>query len=325
MKKEAVRYLIAFAVLLLLTLSLVVACAQPDLILPPTPPEPPAQPTAASDNQTPEEPPPVSEAENEDEDEWYMTGTFSGERNDTIPSFHIYGTEWRITWTIDAENLEDATFKLVICLEDAPYTVWHTVYSSSDSSGDVNYILFPGDKRDFFIKVTAQNLRQWNIVVEDNASAATSYPVRITYIRYRGTVYPSDPEEGVCYERVEPDEYVVIKNISECYVDVTGWVLKNMNKLHPTFTFPSCVMVPGGIIRVYTDEINPETGGYRFGYTPAYTFLEPTGGLSFNWGPGDIWSNDKADIAVLYDALGNEVSRKSYTLPMKINEAVASE
>jgi hypothetical protein len=325
MKKEAVRYLIiAFAVLLLLTLSLVVACAQPDLILPPTPPEPPpAQPTAASDNHTPEGPPPVSEAANEDE--WYTTGTFSGEGDDTIPSFHIYGTEWRITWAIDAENLEDATFKLVVYLENAPYTIWHTVYSSSDSSGDVNYILFPGDKRDFFIKVTAQNLRQWNIIVEDSASAATSYPVRITYIRYRGTVYPSEPEKCICYERVEPDEYVVIKNISECYVDVTGWVLKNTNKLYPTFTFPSCVMVPGGIIRVYTDEIHPETGGYRFAYTPAYTFLELTGGLSFNWGPGDIWSNDKPDIAVLYDALGNEVSRKSYTLPMKISGAVASE
>jgi hypothetical protein len=324
MKNEAIRYLIAFTVLLLLTLSLVVACAQPHPILPQTPPEPPpTQPTAASDNQTPEEPPPVSESE--DEEEWYTTGTFSGEGNDTIPSFHIYGTEWRIKWAIDAGNPETATFKLVIYCEDAPYAIWQTIYSSSDSSGDANYILFPGDKRDFFIKVTAQNLRQWNIVVEDNANAATSYPVRITYIRYKGTVYPSDPEECLCYEMVEPNEYVVIKNISECYVDITGWVLKNMNKLYPSFTFPSCVMVPGGIIRVYTNEIHPESGGYRMVSTPAYTFLEPTGGLSFNWGPGDIWSNDKPDVAVLYDVQGNEVSRKSYTVKMEINEAMASE
>ncbi|MFC2050504.1 hypothetical protein ACFLTN_04955 [Chloroflexota bacterium] len=322
MKKEAIRYLIPFTVLPLLTLSLVVACAQPNAILLPTLPEPsPTPPPAVSDNQTPEEPPPVSEAK--DEEVWYTTGTFSGTGNDTIPSFHIYGTEWRITWTIDAESPETANFELLIYCEDAPYAIWQTVYNSSGSSGEANYILFPGDRRDFFIKVTAKNLRQWSIIVEDNASAATSYPVRITYIRYKGTVHPTDPEQCICYERVEPDEYVVIKNLGECYVDVTGWVLKNMNKLYPSFTFPSCVMIPGGIIRVYTDEVHSETGGYRFCYASGtgYVFIEPTGGLSFSYGPGDIWSNDNPDIAVLYDAEGNEVSRKSYAIPVKLNEA----
>ena len=307
MKNKAIRYLISFTVLLFLTLSLVAACAQPNPSPPPAPPQSqPAQPPTASENQPPEEPPPVSEAK--DEEEWYMTGTFSGEGNDTIPSFHIYGTEWRITWTIDAEHPETATFKLVIYQKDAPYAIWQTVSNPGSSSGEVNYLLYPEDKRDFFIKVTAQNLRQWNIIVEDNATAATSYPVRITYIHYKGKVYPPDPAKGLCYERVEPDEYVVIKNLSECYVDVTGWVLKNMNKLYPSFTFPSAILGPGVIIRVYTDEVHPETGG-----------------LCFYWGPGDIWSNDKPDIAVLYDAQGNEVSRKSYTLPMKINEANTSE
>ena len=302
MKNEAIRYLISFTVLLFLTLSLVVACAQPNPSPPPTPPKPPpTQPAAASDNQTPEEPPPVSETK--DEEAWYTTGTFSGTGNDTIPSFHIYGTEWRITWAIDAENPETATFKLLIYCKDAPYAIWQTVFNSG-SSGDVTYILFPKDRRDFFIKVTAQNMCQWSIIVEDNASAATSYPVRITYIRYKGTVYPSCPEECICYERVEPDEYVVIKNLGECYVDVSGWVLKNINKLYPKFTFPSAMLPPGGIIRVYTNEFHPETGG-----------------LCFYYGPGDIWSNDKPDIAVLYDAEGNEVSRKSYAVPMKLNEA----
>src|SRR4030043_2363594 len=229
MKNKAIRYLISFTVLLFLTLSLVVACAQPNPSPPPAPPQsPPAQPPTASENQPPEEPPPVSEAK--DEEEWYMTGTFSGEGNDTIPSFHIYGTEWRITWTIDAEHPETATFKLVIYQKDAPYAIWQTVSNPGSSSGEVNYLLYPEDKRDFFIKVTAQNLRQWNLIVEDNATAATSYPVRITYIRYKGTVYPPVPEAGICYKRVEPDEYVVIKNLSACYVDFGGWVLKNMTK-----------------------------------------------------------------------------------------------
>jgi hypothetical protein len=314
MKNEAIRCLISFTVLFFLTLGLVAACAQPDPILlpttpvsPPTLPEPPpTQPAAVSDNQTPEEPPAVSE--DKDEEGWYTTGTFSGTGNDTIPSFHIYGTEWRITWAIDAENPEAATFELLIYREDEPYIIWQTV-SDSGSSGDETYILFPGDKRDFFIKVTAQDLRQWSIVVKDNASAATSYPVRITYIRYKGTMYPPDPEKCICYERVEPDEYVVIKNLGECYVDVSGWVLKNINKLYPKFTFPSyqsALLPPGAIIRVYTNEFHPETGG-----------------LSFYYGTGDIWSNDEPDIAVLYDAEGNEVSRKSYLVPMEINGAAS--
>jgi len=122
-------------------------------------------------------------------------------------------------------------------------------------------------------------------------------------------MYPTDPENCICYERVEPDEYVVIKNLGECYVDVSGWVLKNLNKIYPKFTFPShqsVMLPPGEIIRVYTNEFHPETGG-----------------LSFYYGPGDIWSNDKPDIAVLYDAEGNEVSRKSYLVPMELNEAAS--
>jgi hypothetical protein len=309
MKRKAIRNLISFTVLLFLTLSLGVACAQSNPSPPSIPPKPPpTQSPAASENQTPEEPPPVGEAE--DEEEWYMTGTFSGEGNDTIPSFHIYGTEWRVTWTIDAEHLETATFNLVIYQEDAPYEIWQTVSNPGSSSGEVNYILFPQDKHDFFIKVTAQDLRHWNIAVEDSATAATSYPVRITYIKYKGTVCPPDPASCDCYKRVEYDEYVVIKNLSECYVDVSGWALKNISKeTYPslTFTFPTyprTILEPGAIIRVYTDEVHPETGGFCFYY-----------------GFGDIWSNDKPDIAVLYDAQGNEVSRRSYTLPMKINEA----
>jgi hypothetical protein len=304
MKNEAIRYLISFTVLFFLTLGLVVACAQPNPIPPPASPQPPtAQPPTASENQPPEKQPPVNESK--DEEEWYTTGTFSGEGNDTIPSFHIYGTEWRITWTIDAEHPETATFKLGIYQKDAPYAIWQTVSNSGGSGGDATYLLYSSAaKRDFFIKVTAQNLRQWNIIVEDNATAATSYPVRITYIHYKGKLYPSEPAKGLCYERVEPDEYVVIKNLGECYVDVSGWVLKNINKIYPSFTFPPASLVPGAVIRVYTDEVHPETGG-----------------LCFYWGLGDIWSNDKPDIAVLYDAQGNEVSRKSYTLPMKINEA----
>jgi len=307
MRNEAINYLISFTVLLLLTLNLAVACAQPEPSPPPARPEPPpTQPSTVSENQLPEGAPPIDEAKNEEE--CYTVETFSSEANATTPAFHIYGTEWCITWTIDAEDTETAILKLVIYQKDAPYAIWQTVSNSGRSSGKVNYFLSLEDRRDFFINVTAQNLRLWTIIVEDNAPSTNPSPIKITYIHYKGTVYPPEPEECICYKRVEPDEYVVIKNLSECCVDISGWLLKNISDpTIPSFTFPRFMPVllpPGEIIRVYTDEYNPETGGFTFYY-----------------GPGDIWSNDNPDIAVLYDAQGNEVSRKSYTLPMKINEA----
>ena len=218
MKNGAIRYLISFTVLLFLTLSLAVACAQSNPSPPPTPPEPPpAQPPAVSENQTPEEPPPVTEA-----------------------------------------------------------------------------------------------------------IAATSSPIEITYIRYKGTVYLPDPENCICYKRVEPDEYVVIKNLSETHVKMGGWVLKNITKGYPSFTFPlNFVFGPGQIIRVYTDEIYPECGTWlEFGGGSKAPYCENPGKIwfSFNWAAGDIWSNEKPNVAVLYDAQGNEVSRKSYAVPMEMNE-----
>jgi hypothetical protein len=222
MKNRAVRYLISFTVLLFFTLGLAVACAQQNITPLPKPPKPPAaQLPAVSENQTPEEPPPVTD-----------------------------------------------------------------------------------------------------IVAE------TSSPVLITYIRYKGTVYPPEPEKGLCYKRVEPDEYVVIKNLGETYVEMGGWVLKNITKGYPSFTFPlDFTFGPGQIIRVYTNEVYPECETWlKFGVSSGTLNCENPGKtwFSFNWGLGDIWSNETPNIAVLYDAQGNEVSRKSYAVPMKMN-GVASE
>jgi hypothetical protein len=306
MKKEALTFLISFIALLLIALSLTPACTpiQP-AITPDVPKAPVAQPpaqAASSENQSAvsEETPPVTAPA--DEETWYPVTTFSGIISETTPVFHIYGTEWRLTWTIEAENLDTAVFKIAIYPEGQPFNLWQTVSNDGLSTGTVNYFMSYSDKRDLFIKVTAFNVKQWNIDMEDNANAATAYPVFISSIHYRGTVFPPDPENGFCYERVEPDEYVVIKNLSSCYVDMTGWQLKNISKPSPVFKFPPLTIFPGGIIRVYTDECNTSEGC-----------------LTFYYGFGDIWSNDHSDIAVLYDALGNEVSRKTYLIPTPMN------
>ena len=107
--------------------------------------------------------------------------------------------------------------------------------------------------------------------------------VQITRIFYDGLV-----------PLVESDEYVEITNLGTEAVDLSGWVLKDISEGYPSFTFPSYVLAPGQSIRVYTNEIHPEYGGFSFGYGKA------------------IWNNNNPDTAVLYNAQGQEVSRKSY-------------
>ena len=107
--------------------------------------------------------------------------------------------------------------------------------------------------------------------------------VQITKIFYDGLVY-----------RVESDEYVEITNLGSEPQDLAGWVLKDISEGYPSFTFPHYVLTPGAAIRVYTNEIHPEWGGFSFGYGKA------------------IWNNTDPDVAALYNAQGQEVSRKSY-------------
>ena len=107
--------------------------------------------------------------------------------------------------------------------------------------------------------------------------------VQITYIFYDGVV-----------PRTESDEYVEITNLGNTSQDLGGWVLKDISDGYPSFTFPSYVLAPGAKMRVYTNEIHSEWGGFSFGYGKA------------------IWNNTDPDWAALYNAQGQEVSRKSY-------------
>ena len=107
--------------------------------------------------------------------------------------------------------------------------------------------------------------------------------VQITRIFYDGLV-----------PRVESDEYVEITNLGTDSVDLAGWVLKDISEGYPSFVFPSYILQPGKGVRVYTNEVHPEYGGFTFGYGKA------------------IWNNTDPDTAALYNAQGQEVSRKSY-------------
>ena len=307
----------------LLACSIMVACGQPaESPLTPTTPQPPTN----VENQAPPEVAPPEETTNEAE--WSTVQTFTGKESKTTSPFHISGTGWRIIWTADVQYPEYAVFDILVYPQDKPDMPTKRISYSQGTSGDTVYIDEGGC--DYYLKVIAANLSNWTIKVEDYAEQKFTSPVRITCINYKGMNYLNYggvdyPVPGEASPRiVESDEYVEIKNLSDSPQDITGWVLKNLTKGGPAFIFPTflpcscewygdyedclencypprpCAIEPRKSIRVYTGEANYESGGFCFYYFP-----------------GDIWNNETPDIAVLYNLEGQEISRKSYTIPTK--------
>ena len=111
---------------------------------------------------------------------------------------------------------------------------------------------------------------------------STPADVRIVCILFDGDV-----------PRSEADEYVEISNYGGAQ-DLAGWVLKDRDDRRQVFTFPGYSLGPGDTIRVYTNQVHPQWGGFSFG-----------SGTS-------IWNNREADVAVLIDAEGRVVSSVTY-------------
>ncbi|MCK4722339.1 MAG: hypothetical protein KAT75_03490, partial [Dehalococcoidia bacterium] len=86
--------------LALVSASSIVACGLP-APSPPSPAPPPAQLLVAAEGQRPEQLPTVANVAGGEL--WNTVETFAGKGNETTSPFHISGTEWRITWTADAE------------------------------------------------------------------------------------------------------------------------------------------------------------------------------------------------------------------------------
>lgn len=96
--------------------------------------------------------------------------------------------------------------------------------------------------------------------------------------------------------QTEADEYVEIRSFGTAVVNLAGWSLRDIADGTPTFTFPSFLLQPGQTIRVYTNQVQPQWGGFSFGRGTA------------------IWSNSitNPDRAGLFNAQGAIVSEKSY-------------
>ncbi|MAZ63915.1 MAG: hypothetical protein CL895_06625 [Dehalococcoidia bacterium] len=113
---------------------------------------------------------------------------------------------------------------------------------------------------------------------------------------------PPPPPEGVIecifYDglipRSEADKYVQIANVASNPVPLANWSLRDVSDGPPTFTFPAYSIAPGERVRVYTNEVHPESGGF-----------------SFKRG-SSIWNNSNPDTAGLFDAQGFQVSTHTY-------------
>ena len=94
--------------------------------------------------------------------------------------------------------------------------------------------------------------------------------------------------------RSEADEYVQILNQGDAAVDLVGWLLRDVADGTPQFSFPSHNLQPQASVRVYTDEVHPESGGFPFQRKSS------------------IWNNSDPDTAGLFDPDGVMISTETY-------------
>ena len=107
--------------------------------------------------------------------------------------------------------------------------------------------------------------------------------IEITHISYKGVV-----------KKTQSDEYVEITNQGSNPADISGWQIASSVGRNKFFTFPAgTTLAVGQKVRVYTNEVHPESGGFSCGSK-----------LS-------LWK-DSGDEARLLDAQGNWVSGLAY-------------
>jgi Lamin Tail Domain len=257
------------------------------------------------------------------DDGWTTVKSFSGKDGTTTPAFHISGNKWRITWTVDTQDPDHAVFNALVYEQNRSGVPVGTVAYSPGVPPDA--VIIDEGGHDYYLKIIAANLDKWTLDIEDYASQTPEQPVQITEIHYKAAHYMLVEEVDATDPNYE--EYVEIKNFSDSPQIIAGWELKNITKGPPSFVFPMftpcscsylesrlkclqqcypphpCAIEPRQSIRVYTEQPHWESGGYCF-----YQY------------PGDIWDDETSNTAVLYNAQGQEVSRRSY-VPAKNNTA----
>jgi hypothetical protein len=62
----------------------------------------------------------------------------------------------------------------------------------------------------------------------------------------------------------EADEYVEVLNQGTGAVNLEGWQLIDQSDGTPQFVFPVYSLQPQSSVRIYTNEVHPESGGFSF-------------------------------------------------------------
>lgn len=146
-------------------------------------------------------------------------------------------------------------------------------------------------------------LRSSTSLLSEAAIAATTTPVATTTTSPAATTTTTPAAVAITnlqYDgqvpTTESDEYVVLTNRSKSPMNIGNYMIyvASNGTQGATFTFPKdAVLAPGASVRVYTNEIHKETGGYSFGSKKA------------------IWNN-KGGLAVLKDAAGKKLGEYKY-------------
>ena len=89
----------------------------------------------------------------------------------------------------------------------------------------------------------------------------------------------------------EPDEYVEIRNDDTRLIQLQNWTLRD--DAGHVYTFPSFVIQPAQVCRVYTNQSHPEYCGFNYGSGVA------------------IWNNS-GDCAYLRDSLSTPIDEQCY-------------
>jgi beta-lactamase superfamily II metal-dependent hydrolase len=209
--------------------------------------------------------------------------TTDGETSSLLPSNNVppvvcpSATTHDLTVSVDGQGTTNPSFGSYnynrgtqVTITASPAPGWEFDHWSGDASGTSPTIV-----------ITMDSDKDITAYFEEEPSISSD--VQITYIFYDGIVY-----------RTESDEYVEITNLGDTSQDLKGWTLLDISEGYPSLTFPTYILQPGESIRVYTNEIHTEYGGFSFGSGKA------------------VWNNSSPDTAVLLDAQGDEVSTKSY-------------
>jgi hypothetical protein len=123
-------------------------------------------------------------------------------------------------------------------------------------------------------------------------STATTPRIQITGRQDNTTIKITNVFYDGVKGSTEPDEYVEITNTGSQPVDITDWVLLDP-KGDDEYKWESFTIQPGQVIKVYTNEVHPDSGGFTFGSRQA------------------IWANS-GGVAELYDSDKVLVSRYAY-------------